>query len=144
MLIFAKFEFTPWVQEGPLPTVAGAVEVGTKTEVGVTATGYDARAGMYGFDAGCGEAGGEGCVPANTRDGIASEVESRWSCASKLVENDGPCQIEYTFAQPQDIVGIQVAFWKGSERVRTLRVRGCGVSRGQDALASQACTIAHK
>ncbi len=115
-------EFVPRDQEGPLLTADGAVEVGTKTEVGVTATGYDERPGMSSGSVGCGEAGGDGCSPAKSRDGISSDIESRWSCASKLVEGFGPCQIEYTFAEPQDIVGMQVAFWKGNERVRTLKV----------------------
>ena len=116
-------DFAPWVQEGPLPTVDGAVEVGAKTEVTVTATAYDTRPGRSSADIGCGEAGGDGCAPENSRDGVASEIESRWSCASKIMEEDeGPCQIEYTFAEPQDVVDIQVAFWKGDQRVRTLKV----------------------
>ena len=108
--------------EEVLPTVDGAVEVGTKTEVGVTATAYDVRPGASSGMVGCGEEGGDGCAPANSRDGIVSEVESRWSCSSKLVEGGGPCQIEYTFAEPQDIVDIQAAFWKGDERIRKLEV----------------------
>eukprot|EP00752_Nemacystus_decipiens_P018362 g16473.t1 len=116
------FEFVPWEQDGPLPTYENAIEVANMTEVGVTATGYDMRPGRSSADVGCGEGGGDGCAPANTRDGIASEVESRWSCSSTLVEGGGPCQIEYTFAEPQDIVNIQLAFWKGNERVRTLDV----------------------
>ena len=116
-----SYEFIPWEQEGPLPSVDGAVEVGTKTDVGVSATAYDVRPGASSGMAGCGEAG---CAPDNTRDGIASEIESRWSCATTLVIGEGPCQIAYIFAEPQDIVDIQVAFWKGNERVRTLEVGG--------------------
>ena len=117
-----SFEFVPWEQDGPLPTYEGAVEVGTRTEVGVTSTGYDVRPGRSSVDAGCGAGGGDGCAPENSRDGIASAVESRWSCSSNLVEGGGPCQIEYTFAEPQDIVNIMVSFWKGNERIRTLDV----------------------
>eukprot|EP00903_Cladosiphon_okamuranus_P005791 g5738.t1 len=116
------FEFVPWEQVGPLPTYEGAVEVGNKTEVGVTATGYDERPGRSAGMNGCGEEGGDGCEAANSRDGIASVVESRWSCAPSLVQGGGPCQIEYTFAEPQDVVDIQVAFWKGNQRTRTLDV----------------------
>ncbi|CAM9830288.1 unnamed protein product, partial [Ectocarpus sp. 12 AP-2014] len=58
-----------------------------------------------------------------TRDGIYTDIESRWSCATRLVPDKGPCQIEFTFAEPQNIVEIQVAFWKGDERTRTLGVR---------------------
>ena len=118
-----SYEFVPWEQDGPLPTFEAAVEVDTKTEVGVIATAYDVRPGRSSFDVGCGVEGGDGCVPENSRDGIASEIESRWSCATKLVEGGGPCQIEYTFAEPQDIVDIMVSFWKGNERIRTLDVR---------------------
>eukprot|EP00752_Nemacystus_decipiens_P018348 g16460.t1 len=109
-------------QEEPFPDVLGAVEVGTKTEVGVTATAHDVRPGASSGMVGCGEEGGDGCAPANTRDGIVSDIESRWSCATKLLEGEGPCQIQYTFAEPQDVVDIQVAFWKGDERLRTLDV----------------------
>ena len=116
MLIFVKPD------EEPLPTVDGAVEVGTKTEVGVTATAHDDRAGRSHDLNGCGEEGGDGCAAALTRDGVFDNIESRWSCAPKLVEGEGPCQIEYTFAAPQDIVDIQVAFRKANERVRTLEV----------------------
>ncbi|CBJ33705.1 conserved unknown protein [Ectocarpus siliculosus] len=113
-----SYEFVPWEETEALPTVDGAVEVGTKTEVGVSSTAHDVRPG----DDGCGEVGGLGCTAANTRDGIFSEIESRWSCATKLVDDEGPCQIEFTFAEPQTIVDIQVAFWKGNERTRTLEV----------------------
>ncbi|CAN0376865.1 unnamed protein product [Pylaiella littoralis] len=117
----------PWEQEGSLPTLEGAVEVGTKTEVSVSATAYDVRPGALGGEPGCGEVGGDGCAPANTRDGISSESESRWSCAMELVEDEGPCVIEYTFGEPQDIMDIQVAFWKGDERTRTIDIHFDGV-----------------
>ena len=106
-------------QEAPVPTLDNAVEVGTKTEVSVTATAHDTR--PVG-ERGCGEDGGDGCSPAKSHDGISSDVESRWSCSPKLVAGGGPCKIEYTFAEPQDIMDIEVAFWKGNERVRTLYV----------------------
>ena len=109
-------------QEELLPSLSGAVEVGTKTEVGVTASGHDDRPGGSAGMNGCGAEGGDGCEAALTRDGIVSEVESRWSCATKLVEGGGPCQIEFTFAEPQDIVDIEIAFWKGDERIRTMDV----------------------
>ncbi|CAM9841046.1 unnamed protein product, partial [Hapterophycus canaliculatus] len=122
-----SFEFVPWEQDGDLPTVEGAVEVGAKTEVAVAATAYDVRPGASSGQVGCGEGGGNGCEPLNSRDGISSEIESRWSCATKIVADGGPCQIEYTFAEPQDIVDIQVAFWKGNERIRTLEVHFDGM-----------------
>ncbi|CAM9542608.1 unnamed protein product [Ectocarpus sp. 13 AM-2016] len=39
-----------------------------------------------------------------------------------LVPDEGPCQIEFSFADPQDIVNIHVAFWEGNGRTRTLDV----------------------
>lgn len=107
----------PWGQQGPLPTVDGAVEVGTNTDVGVSATG----SAVFG----CGRTELEQCAPTNTRDGISSESRSMWTCASIAVDAEGPCQIEYTFGEPQDIVDIQVAFWEGNKLTRTLEVRGC-------------------
>ncbi|CAM9888203.1 unnamed protein product, partial [Ectocarpus fasciculatus] len=117
-----SYEFVTWEETETLPTVTDAVEVGTKTEVGVSATAHDVRPGSSSGDVGCGEVGGLGCTAANTRDGVFSEIESRWSCATSLVPDEGPCQIEFSFAEPQNIVDVQVAFWKGNERVRTLEV----------------------
>ncbi|CAM9253334.1 unnamed protein product, partial [Scytosiphon promiscuus] len=105
----------------------GAVEAGEKTEVAVTATAFDVRPGASSGQVGCGEGGGNGCEPLNSRDGISSEIESRWSCATKIVPDEGPCQIEYTFAEAQDIMDIQVAFWRGNERTRTLEVHFDGM-----------------
>ncbi|CAM9504237.1 unnamed protein product [Ectocarpus fasciculatus] len=104
----------PWGQQGPLPTVDGAVEVGTNTDVGVSATGSPVF--------GCGPCELGECAPANTRDGIASESWSMWTCASIAVDAEGPCQIKYTFGEPQNIVDIQVAFWEGNKLTRTLEV----------------------
>ncbi|CAN0530784.1 unnamed protein product, partial [Ectocarpus sp. 12 AP-2014] len=117
-----SYEFVSWEETESLPTVVDAVEVGTKTEVGVSATAHDVRPGSSGDDVGCGEVGGLGCTATNTRDGIVSDIESRWSCTTSLVPDEGPCQIEFTFAEPQTIVDIQVAFWNDNERVSTLEV----------------------
>lgn len=118
-----SYNFTPDEVDESLPTVDGAVEVGTKTEVTVYATAHDVRPGRTSFERGCGVSGGDGCAAELTRDGIATEIESRWSCATKIVPGGGACQIEYVFGEPQDVVDIQVAFWKGNERTRTLEVR---------------------
>ncbi|CAM9831074.1 unnamed protein product, partial [Ectocarpus sp. 12 AP-2014] len=117
-----SYELVTWKETESLPTVTDAVEVGTKTEVGVSATAHDVRPGNSSGDVGCGEVGGLGCAATNTRDGIVSDIESRWSCATSLVPDEGPCQIEFSFAELQNIVDIQVAFWKGNERIRTLKV----------------------
>ena len=125
-----SYDFASWYDlmyefsTEPLPTVDGAVEVGDTTEISVSATIYDARPGRSAGMNGCGVEGGNGCEGALTRDGITDDIESRWSCATRIVDDLGPCQIEYTFTEPQDIVDIQVAFWKGDERIRTLEVSG--------------------
>lgn len=116
------YVYIPSNQTGPLPTVAIAYEVGTMTEVNISTTAHDTRPGSSSGDVGCGEADGDGCAAANTHDGIISDIESRWSCATMLVPDEGPCQIAFSFADPQDIVNIQVAFWEGNERTRTLDV----------------------
>lgn len=41
----------------------------------------------------------------------------------KLTDPEGPCQIVYMFGEPQDIVDIQIAFYKGGERTREVAVR---------------------
>ena len=96
---------------------SGYVEVGTKTTVSVTATAYDERSGK---DSGCGD---DGCLPALAHDGVGEEdIESRWSCSKNIVSGNGQCEIEFTFGNPQDIKDVEVAFWKGDERTRTLKV----------------------
>lgn len=98
----------------------GEVEAGTVTTIDVTASAYDLRPGGASGDVGCGETG---CLPALARDGATDDDdESRWSCAKKVVADGGQCEIEFTFESPQDILDVQVAFWKGDERTRTLKV----------------------
>lgn len=60
-----------------------------------------------------------GCVPENTRDQDTSD-NSRWSCKKQLENKQ--CKIKYEFDEPQDIVRLDVQFWKGDERVRKLKV----------------------
>lgn len=107
------------------------VEAGTKTTVGVTATGFDERPGSDSGDVGCGE---DGCLPELAHDGVGFEngddVESRWSCAENIVlPGKKQCEIEFTFDAPQHIADVQVAFWKGDERARTLKVCVCVLRR---------------
>lgn len=99
--------------------VNGYVEAGTKTTVGVSANAYDTRPGADSGGAGCQD---DGCTPALSRDGISTGTESRWGCAQKLVPDGEACEIEFTFEDPQDIMDVQVAFYKGEERSRTLQV----------------------
>lgn len=103
------------------PCVNGFVEAGSKTTVRVSANAYDMRPGKKSGHHGCNE---DGCVPELTRDGItAVEAESRWSCKSKLVPHGKPCAIEFKFADPQDLKRVEVAFFKGDQRSRTVKVR---------------------
>ena len=76
------------------------------------ANAYDERTS----GAGCSP---DGCVPENTRD---EEVwaNSRWSCKEDL--EDELCKITYYFDEPQDIEQLRIAFHKGDENRRWLRV----------------------
>lgn len=62
----------------------------------------------------------DGCTPAKTRDGDIS-TGSRWSCRYAL-ENTA-CKITYYFEEPQDIVELKVAFYKGDQRSRSLEIK---------------------
>ena len=100
--------------------VDGYVEAGTKTNVFVSANAYDSRPGRATGGNGCMDGG---CAPELTRDGITADVESRWSCNPSIVPDGGLCVIEFVVEAPQDIMNVQVAFWRGDERTRTLEVR---------------------
>lgn len=102
------------------PCVNTLVDAGTKTTVGVSSNGYDTRPGADNGGSGCLE---DGCQAGLTRDGVSADVESRWSCSQGIVEGERLCKIDFTFEDPQDIVDVEVAFWKGDERDRTLEVR---------------------
>ncbi|CAM9175809.1 unnamed protein product [Ectocarpus sp. 13 AM-2016] len=105
------------------------VGAGSKTTVGVTASAYDDRPGEGAGDVGCGEMG---CLPDLAHDGVGEEdTESRWSCAEEIVPDGGQCEITFTFDSPQDITDVQVAFWKGDERTRTLKVKINGDKIGE-------------
>ncbi|CAN0169681.1 unnamed protein product, partial [Laminaria digitata] len=65
-----------------------------------------------------------GCEPALTRDGVTDDDESRWSCRKDIVPDGGQCEIEFRFDTPQDLLDVQVAFYKGDERSRTLKING--------------------
>lgn len=87
----------------------------------MTATAFDERPGEAGGEVGCGE---DGCLPELAHDGVSdlSDVGSRWSCAEDIVPDGGQCEIEFAFGSPQDIMDVRVAFWKGDERTRSLKV----------------------
>ena len=98
--------------------VGGYVLAGTKTTIGVSANAFDTRPGGASGDS----CGGDGCSPDRSIDGIIHDIASRWSCEHDFVSDGQPCQIEFVFDDPQDIMEVQVAFWKGEERSRTLEV----------------------
>ena len=61
----------------------------------------------------------------NTRDGSLS---TRWSCSENL--NDGRnCEITFDFNEPQDIELMRIAFFKGDERTREIKVEVNGSRR---------------
>lgn len=94
------------------------MDAGYYTVVHVSATAYDDR---LGDNSGCGES--NGCHPMLAYDGVdLYDVESRWSCAKKIVPDHGQCAITFDLEDPQDIKGMKVSFWKGDERQRTLKV----------------------
>ena len=80
----------------------------------VDAAGYDPRDSYPGCSP-------DGCIPENTRDKIRSS-NSRWSCKGDILDNDKGCWITYSFDEPQDLVEIRIAFYKGKEDTRTLKV----------------------
>ena len=94
------------------------VEAVTKTTIGVSTNTFDTRVGEALGGVGCGQ---DGCGPELTRDGSV-DLESRWACAQKLNPGGGLCEIGFVFEDPQDIFEVEVAFFKGDERSRTLQV----------------------
>lgn len=59
-----------------------------------------------------------GCCPEHTLDG---DLSTRWSC--KEGQEDEPCTLTYHFDDPQDIVMMRIAFHKGNENVRKLKIK---------------------
>lgn len=55
-----------------------------------------------------------------TRDGKL-EPTSRWSCSEKL--GHGKCALMYTFASPQDVHTLRMAFHEGDKAKREIKVR---------------------
>ena len=94
------------------------VDASERTTVAVNANAYDTRTSGFG----CAP---YGCEAANTRDGSLS---SRWSCKEDMLEDEN-CEITYIFEQPQDIVRMLIAFYKGDERTRELKVKVNAFSR---------------
>ena len=112
------------------------VEAGTKTTITVSANAYDTRPGADSSDVGCMR---DGCKAELTRDGDSTDEESRWSCSPSLVTNKSQCSISFMFEEAQDIVDVEVAFWKADERSRTLEVC-CGVGRDAALVVRTSCS----
>lgn len=93
------------------------MEASERTTVEVTANAIDERTSGYG----CAP---NGCVAANTRDGDL-DPSSRWSCKENLLGGTN-CEITYTFEEPQDIARMLIAFYRGDERTRVLKVKSNG------------------
>lgn len=95
-------------------SISDLVDAAERTTVTVEASGFDERTS----GSGCSP---DGCKPENTRDG-SLDANSRWSCRSNLVDGNGACCIEYNFDEPQDIVSVNIAFHRGTDRTRLLNV----------------------
>ena len=113
-----------------------------KTTVTVTTNAYDTRDGD---NNGCGESG---CLAELTRDGNTADPESRWSCSKNLGE--GNCYLEYTFGSPQDVISLNIAFHKGDERTRKIKVcvwnwsvvgQGVFMHGGEEVLKTHSLTL---
>ncbi|CAN0455368.1 unnamed protein product [Ascophyllum nodosum] len=99
------------------PPMGDLVEINERTTVTVVASAFDTRTS----GAGCPP---NGCEATNTRDG---DLSTRWSCKEDLLDDN--CEIMYTFEEPQDIVRVLIAFYKGDERTRGLKVKINGSSQ---------------
>ena len=86
------------------------VDARRRTTVTQDASAYDTRATS------CSPSG---CSADLTRDRDTSDG-SRWSCREDL--QGEPCTITYEFEEPQDIVEVSIALFRGDERVRKLQV----------------------
>ena len=88
------------------------------TGVSASANGYDTRDGGNGCFP-------SGCLPDNVLDDSIAD-DSRWSCNAELSGIDA-CELTLMFDEPQDIVQIYMALYKGDERTRSVNVWVDGV-----------------
>eukprot|EP00752_Nemacystus_decipiens_P014959 g13318.t1 len=96
-------------------TLEAVVDAGAVTSVAVEAPLYDPNLS----DArGCDPAG---CVGDLTRDGDLAP-SSRWSCKPSLGPAGSTCSITYTLGDTLDLVGLNVAMYKGDTRTRMMDV----------------------
>ena len=59
-------------------------------------------------------------MPGNVLDDYITDV-SRWSCKADVSEVDA-CELKLEFDEPQDIVQMKMALYKGDERTRSVNV----------------------
>lgn len=91
------------------------MDASANTQVLVTANAWDMDSSLA--SDGCPPLG---CVAENTRDKSLDPV-SRWSCKYSL-ENE-PCELCFELIdEPQDVVRLDIAFYKGNIRQRTFEV----------------------
>ena len=93
------------------------VDAGERTTVAGIANAFETRTSGFG----CAP---DGSTAANTRDG---DISTRWSCKEDHL--DDKCEVMYTFEEPQDIVRVLNAFYKGKDRTRELKIKLNGSSR---------------
>lgn len=86
--------------------------------VTVSANAWDARNTASGCPP-------DGCVAENVLDENI-EPESRWSCKASISQIEA-CELTFVFDEPQDIVEIRIAMFKGNERSRTVNIWADGV-----------------
>lgn len=96
-------------------SIIGLTEV---TDVTASANGWDTRVG----GSGCAP---NGCLPSNVLDN-SIEPASRWSCQAASAGID-VCELTLEFDAPQDLVQMDMAFYKGDERTRSVNVWVDGV-----------------
>lgn len=87
------------------------MDAGELTEVTVTANGWETSEDICGAG---------GCVPGNTRDGSMADM-SRWACKEDIVGDN--CVIDFEFEEPQDLVSMKIAFYKGDESKQEFKLR---------------------
>eukprot|EP00752_Nemacystus_decipiens_P012336 g10936.t1 len=108
-----SFAIVALVSAAVLNSASAQVDARMRTTVTESANAYDTR------DASNGGCDPNGCSADLSRDRDTSDG-SRWSCSEDL--EDEQCTITYEFDEPQDIIYLNIAFYKGDERVRKLAV----------------------
>eukprot|EP00752_Nemacystus_decipiens_P006549 g5897.t1 len=100
---------------GSAQVINANFEAGTITSVTPDASAFDTRSTLpYGCPP-------DGCVAANTRDGLLSD-ESRWSCSPFIDPSGSGCTITYTLGDVQYLGDMRIALYKGNTRTRIIDI----------------------